>query len=79
MDSVVTLASTESDTIIRRRLTAQMRRTEIPAKPEDLKIRRVNNKIILDLEYREVFYVTWQGKDYDLRTFDFHAHSEGEF
>lgn len=78
-EQVIKVASTEDDKEIRRRLMYHIKKLELPVGPDDLKIERQGRRMRISLPYQEVFYVTWQGKDYDIHTFDFHAYAEGEF
>ncbi|RIL06887.1 MAG: hypothetical protein DCC75_10460 [Proteobacteria bacterium] len=78
-DQVIKVASTETDQEIRRKLRYYIEKYEIPAEIEDLKIERDGNRMRISLPYKEIFYITWQGKDYDLHTFEFHAYAEGQF
>ncbi len=77
---VISVASTETDKEIRDKLMYYIKKYEIPiGRPEDLKIEREGNRMRIGLKYQEVFYIRWQGKDYDLRTFDFNVFAEGTF
>ena len=55
-----------------------MKKMEMPAEIDDVRIERSGKTMRISLEYDEVFYVTWQGEEYDLHTFHFHAYAEGE-
>ena len=76
MEAIGGLALTESDEKIRNHLVRKMRSLQIPADPDKLVITRNNNKIRMTLKYREVLSFSFQGKDYDLRKFDFNADVE---
>lgn len=78
MDQVVRVATTYSDSEIRSKLMSHIKKLELPVDEKDLKISRTREQIFISLEYSEVFYITFRGKDYDLHTFDFFAHSEGK-
>ena len=79
-ESIIRVASTETDQEIRKRLWEQIRFMQIPnVKPEDLKISREGGIMRISLKYKEVLYVTWQGKYYDLHVFDFHAYAQGRY
>ena len=61
-----------TDKELRSKLMYHIEHVQIPLKkPEDLKIDRSNGVITISLKYREIFYITYQGKDYDLWVFDF--------
>ena len=79
MRAAIRVASTDSDAEIREKLLYQIKRMDIPARPEDLKIGRTGRHMNISLKYSEVFDITWKGKDRDLRTFNFHARAEGDF
>ena len=75
-ESHARVAQTFTDKEIRQKLLLLIRQMEIPAKPEDLKISRDNGMIRISMRYSEYFYVTFQGKDYDIHRFDFFAKAE---
>ena len=77
--SVVKVASTEDDAEIRRRLMYHIKKMELPMAPEDLIIEREDGEMRIRLQYEETFFITWQGKDYEVYTFPFDAHYEGRF
>lgn len=79
MQSVIRVASTESDAEIRRRLLYHIKKYELPVEPEDLKVIRNDRHMQISLDWQEVFYVTFRGKDYDIYVFNFHAFEEGDF
>ncbi len=79
MEQVIKVADVENDTEIRRRLMYHIKKYELPAEPESLVIERDGRHMKISLPYDEIFYVTWQGKDYDLYVFHFHAYAEGNF
>ena len=79
MEQVIGVASTDTDQEIRQKLLYQIKKMQIPANPEDLKIERGDRTMKISLPYDEVFYITWRGKDYDLYTFNFVAAAEGRF
>lgn len=79
MEAVIQVAGIESDKAIRTKLAYHMKKLQIPAEIDDLKITREGNRMRLSLKYEEVFYIRYRGKDYDLRVFPFHAQAEGQF
>lgn len=79
MQQLITVAGVESDQEIRKKLLYQIRWMGIPADERDLKIDRRDQYMYISLPYSEVFYITWQGEDYDIYTFDFVAEAEGAF
>ena len=79
MQTVIRVASTDTDQEIRQKLMYHIKKFEIPADPEDLKISRDGHTMSISLPYEEVFYLTYQGKDYDIYKFPFFAQAEGKF
>jgi len=78
MESQADKASVFTDREIREVLNIKIRKLEIPIEDkDDLKIHRFNNKIIIELEYEEVFYVDL-GEDrvYDIHVFKFNPRVE---
>jgi hypothetical protein len=78
-EQVIKVASTEDDKEIRKKLMYHIKKLELPVEPEDLRIEREVGKMRISLPYDEIFYITWQGKDYDLYKFHFHAYAEGAY
>ena len=78
MEAACRVASEYNDKEIRTKLQYHIKKMQIPARPEDLKIYRGGGKISISLPYREVFYVSWKGKDYDIYVFNFNAKAEGK-
>lgn len=79
MEQVIRVASTNTDKEIREKLLYHIKKLELPVEPDDLRIERDAGVMRISLPYREIFYVTWKGKDYDLHTFEFNAYAEGRF
>jgi hypothetical protein len=79
MRTVIRVASTNSDQEVRQKLMYHIKKMQIPMDPEDLKIERDEGVMRISLAYDEVFYITWNEKDYDIHTFHFHAYEEGAF
>lgn len=79
MESVIRVAQTEDDVSIRRKLMYHIKKLGLPVRPDELVIERGDRYMKISLPYREVFYVTYKGRDYILQTFDFNAHAEGPF
>lgn len=77
MEQVVKVASTNADWEVRRKIMYFVNKMKLPAEAEDLIVNREDGMIEVRLKYREVFYISWQGKDHDLWVFDFDAHAEG--
>jgi len=72
-DAAIRVASEYTDQEIRQKLMYHIKKMEIPAEDEDLKINRYDNRMQISLDYAEEFYVTWKEKDYTIHTFPFHA------
>lgn len=73
MESAIRVASTNSDEEIRQKLMYHIKKMQMPIEPEDLKIYRYDGKMKISMQYDEVFFITWEDKDYDLHTFHFDA------
>lgn len=78
-EQAIKVASTYTDKEIRDKLVYHIKKLELPVEPDDLKIEREAGRMRISLPYEEVFFITWQGKDYDIHTFQFHAYAEGAF
>lgn len=79
MDALARVAGEETDKSIREKLTYHIKKMELPVDPsEDLVVERVDGKIHMLLEYEEVFYIPFQGKDYTIHVFPFRAEVERE-
>jgi hypothetical protein len=76
---VIKVASVDTDEEIRRKLMVFIKQYEIPVDPEDLRIERSDDTMKISLKYKEVFYVTYGGKDYTIHTFNFDATTTGKF
>lgn len=79
MATVIRVASQNTDEEIRAKLWYHMKKMDIPAEKEDLRIEREDRTMRISLEWEETFFVTWEDKDYDIHTFKFHAYEEGQF
>lgn len=79
LDASVRAADVVTDVEIKKNIKRTIKELQIPVDPDSLLIERKDHFIRLQLKYREVFYVTFRGKDYDLQVFDFNAYSEGRF
>jgi len=77
-ESLVRVASVNTDRELRIKIQDHLRRMDIPASIEDVKIRREAGRIMIELKYQEVFFVRFRGKEYDVHTFNFHAKAEGK-
>jgi hypothetical protein len=79
MEQVIKIASTDTDEEIHKKLATFMKRIEIPAEPEDIRIERDGHNMKIALDYEEIFDVEFDGKVYYTRRFPFHARAEGDF
>ncbi|MBX7136739.1 MAG: DUF4845 domain-containing protein [Oligoflexia bacterium] len=77
MEQVIRIASTLTDAEVREKLWYHIQHNDIPVEPEDLKINRENSILTVSLEWDEIFFITFRGKDYDLHTFHFATRAEG--
>lgn len=78
MEAQAKKASVFKDSEIRQTLLERIHKLELPVESDDdLKINRFDDKIIIDLQYQEVFFVDL-GEDrvYDIWYFDFNPHIE---
>lgn len=73
MDALARMADEYTDAEIRKKLLVAIKELEIPVEADDLKISRYDDKIFINLDYSEVFYLTIAGKDYTIQEFDFSA------
>jgi hypothetical protein len=72
MQAQADLATVLSDEQIRGNLLAKIRRLEIPIdNDDDLKINRLNDKIVIELSYEETVYIEVGDWSRDLYTFQF--------
>ncbi len=78
-EQVISVASTESDMEIRRRLWYYIQKYQLPAIQEDLLLERDGRNMHIKLSYEEVFSVYWDSKEYILWRFPFTAEASGEF
>jgi carbonic anhydrase len=79
MSQLLKLADSTSDLEIRKKLETHIKELEIPVNPSQLQISRDGRKIRASLKYSEIFFISFRGKDYDLREFPFHAYAEEEY
>lgn len=78
-EQVIRVAGEYNDKEIREKLWYHIKKLELPVEPDDLKIQREAGVMKISMKYQEVFYITWDGKDYDIHKFDFQAYAEGTF
>ncbi len=78
MQQLTRVANIYSDKELRDKLATHMKRMEIPASVDEVKIERTGDYVRIGLQYQEVFSVYWKGTTYDLYTFDFNAYAEGQ-
>lgn len=78
MEAAVRVASVETDTELRKKLTYHIKKMELPVEPEELRIERGGDSIRISLRYSETFFVPWRGSYIDIYTFPFYAQAEGE-
>ncbi len=78
-DAAIRVASEYTDQEIRTKLLYHMKKFEIPADAEELRIERYDDRMKISLDYTEVFYITWKDKDYTIWEFPFHAEVDRGF
>ena len=72
MDAKAVNADQLKDSQIIEGINSVLKKNNIPADIENLKINRLTDKIVISLEYQEVFYIDFGGGyDYDLWVFNF--------
>lgn len=79
MQAVIKVASVYTDEEIREKLLYHIKRMEIPADLEELQILRQDGTMTIALPYTEIFYITYQEKDYEIYEFEFYAFAEGKY
>lgn len=72
-DAAIRVASEYNDKEIRNKLVYHIKKMQIPCDPEELRIERYDDRMKISLDYTEVFYITWDGKDHTIYEFPFHA------
>ena len=78
MQQLIRVANVYNDKELREKLRTHLKRMDIPASIDEVKIERMGNHVSMSLAYQEVFYLTWEGKEYEIYVFDFHAFAEGQ-
>lgn len=78
MEAQARKASVFTDQEIRQTLLAEIKKLEIPIEsPDELKVNRFNNKIVIELSYQEVLFLDLGGdRVYDLYVFEFNPRVE---
>jgi len=76
-EALVRVAEVNTDQELRSKIRSYLRRAEIPAEADEVRIDRDGGRISLTLDYQEVFFIRFRGKEYDIKTFDFHVHADG--
>lgn len=83
-EAATRIASTETDAEIRKKLNYHIRKMDLPVGSdeelrESLHIERDGDRMKISLKYEEVFDIDFQGKNYVIKRFPFHAYVEGKF
>jgi hypothetical protein len=76
--TLLTVANVHTDRELRDKIKAHMKRMEIPADVSDVQIVRGARKISMSLDYQELFFLRFRGKEYELHTFKFRVYAERE-
>lgn len=77
MESQAEKASEFKDGEIIRVLTRTIKKLNIPADPENIRINRLSGRVIIELNYSEILFVDFGGGyDYDLWEFEFNPKAE---
>jgi hypothetical protein len=78
-EAAIKVASTETDEEIRKKLLYHIKQQQIPVAPEELSIIRSGTRMRIRLPYKEIFYIKFKNKYYDIYTFNFDADVERDF
>ena len=78
-EQVIKVAQFETDEEIRKKLMYHINKYQIPCQPEDLRIERIDDTMVISLQYTEVFKIPWGDKEYEVKRFDFDATVSGHF
>ena len=84
MESVIRVAGSDTDEEIRVKLNYHIRKMELPVGDDQelrqaLRIEREGGVMHISLPYEEVFYITWNNKDYEIKRFKFLAQAKGKY
>jgi hypothetical protein len=77
MQSLIRVADENTDQEIRNKLKMQLKNLDIPARIEDVRLRRFANSMKIELGYRDWLVVSWGENEVELWEFDFLAQAEG--
>jgi hypothetical protein len=78
MYSLISVSGFNTDQEIRRKLSDHIRRTQLPAQIENLRIQRQGDSMRMSLDYKEVFEIGFRDRVYRIHTFAFRAQAEGQ-
>jgi len=78
-EQVIKVANFETDEEIRKKLMYHINKYQIPCEPEDLRIERMDDTMIISMQYTEIFWIPWGDKKYEVRRFEFDATVSGKF
>jgi len=77
MDQQARKASVFSDKEMRQLIFKRVKELQIPIdEPEEIKINRLEGKVVIETQYSEVLYVEFRDKTYDLHVFSFNPRIE---
>lgn len=79
MSALARVASAHTDQEIRTKLNYHIKRMEIPLAIDEIEIARGVDRIQISAEYKEVFYLTFRDKEYDIHTFHFRAYVDEKY
>lgn len=80
MEAQASKAQVFTDAEIRKNLMKKVKELNLPIdNADELKINRFSGVIRIELEYQEVFYFSFRGKDYDIYTFHFNPVVESPY
>lgn len=75
---LVRASKMESETEIRKKLYRFMRSYDMPIGPNDVRITRKGKTMSINAEWERTLSIPWNDQIYEIHTFHFHAHAEGE-
>jgi len=78
-EQLIRLGSIEKDDYIRKRIYEMIDWYQVPAQKSKLSITRNGTRMTIKLPYKEVFFIRFRGKDYDIKVFEFEPYAVGSF
>jgi hypothetical protein len=79
LQGLVSGADRHNDVTMRSKVVRIMEQLEIPATERDVQIDRRDGSVGITVQYTEILFFSFRGKDYDLYEFRFRASAQGAF